>query len=211
MSSMAQTSSATIASSKRNPLVGWSAIASGLAFVIAGQKPYFPSSLSLVLLIATLALYLGMVPVARWLASGLMARDSGERARIIRVGEIAGVAGAVIAAATAILALPHWLPAVPAQILNTTALGVIGLWLAFSNTLVFRARLYNRVLAVIGVVAGVIWLLVAVVMWTELMTSASGSAVSALETFRALGGYIASGLYLIWAVWLGVWLLVRKR
>ena len=64
---------------------------------------------------------------------------------------------------------------------------------------------------IIGVVAGVIWLLVAVVMWTELMTSASGSAVAALETFRALGGYIASGFYLIWAVWLGVWLLVRKR
>ena len=211
MSSMAQPSSATIASSKRNPLVGWSAIASGLAFVIVGQKPYFPSSLSLVLLVATLALYLGMVPVARWLASGLVARDSGERARIIRVGEIAGVAGAVIAAATAILALPHWLPAVPAQILNTTALGVIGLWLAVSNTLVFRARLYNRVLAVIGVVAGVIWLLVAVVMWTELMTGVSGSVVSTLETFRALGGYIAAGLYLIWALWLGVWLLVRKR
>ena len=125
--------------------------------------------------------------------------------------EIAGVAGAVIAAATAILALPHWLPAVPAQILNTTALGVIGLWLAVSNALAFRARLYNRVLAVIGVVAGVIWLLVAVVMWTELMTGASGSAVSTLETFRALGGYIASAFYLIWAVWLGVWLLVRKR
>jgi hypothetical protein len=43
------------------------------------------------------------------------------------------------------------------------------------------------------------------------MTGASGSAVSTLETFRTLGGYIASGLYLIWAVWLGVWLLVRKR
>ena len=147
MSSLAQPSSATIASSKRNRLVGWSAIASGLAFVIVGQKPYFPSSLSLVLLVATLALYLGMVPVARWIASGLVARDSGERARIIRAVEIAGVAGAVIAATTAILALPHWLPAVPAQILNITALGVIGLWLAVSNVLAFRARLYNRVLA----------------------------------------------------------------
>ena len=154
MSSLAQTSSATIASSKRNRFVGWSAIASGLALIIVGQKPYFPSSLSLVLLVATLALYLGMVPVARWIASGLVARDSGERARIIRAVEIACVAGAVIAATTAILALPHWLPAVPAQILNTTALGVIGLWLAVSNVLAFRARLYNRVLAIIGVVAG---------------------------------------------------------
>jgi hypothetical protein len=211
MNSLAQPSSATIASSKRNRFVGWSAIASGLAFVIVGQKPYFPSSLSLVLLIATLALYLGMVPVARWIASGLVARDSGERARVIRVGEIAGVAGALIAAATAVLALPHWLPAVPAQILNTTALGVIGLWLAVSNALVFRAWLYNRVLAVIGIVAGAIWLLVTVVMWTELMTSASGSAVSALETFRTLGGYSASALYIIWAIWLGVWLLIRRR
>jgi hypothetical protein len=127
------------------------------------------------------------------------------------VGEIAGVAGALIAAATAVLALPHWLPAVPAQILNTTALGVIGLWLAVSNALVFRAWLYNRVLAVIGIVAGAIWLLVTVVMWTELMTSASGSAVSALETFRTLGGYSASALYIIWAIWLGVWLLIRRR
>jgi len=143
MSSLAQPSSATIASSNRNRLVGWSAIASGLAFVIVGQKPYFPSSLSLVLLIATLAFYLGMVPVARWIASGLVARDSGERARIIRAVEIACVAGAVIAATTAILALPHWLPAVPAQILNTSALGVIGLWLGAADVLAFRARLYN--------------------------------------------------------------------
>jgi len=205
MSSLAQPSSATIASSKRNRLVGWSAIASGLAFVIVGQKPYFPSSLSLVLLIATLAFYLGMVPVARWIASGLVARDSGERARIIRAVEIACVAGAVIAATTAILALPHWLPAVPAQILNTTALGVIGLWLAVSNVLAFRARLYNRVLAIIGVVAGMIWLLIALIMWTELLTG-----VATLETFRALGGYIAAAFYLIWALWLGIWLLVHK-
>jgi len=205
MSSLAQPSSATIASSKRNRLVGWSAITSGLAFVIVGLKPYFPSSLSLVLLIATLAFYLGMVPVARWIASGLVARDSGERARIIRAVEIVGVAGAVIAAATAILALPHWLPAVPAQILNTTALGVIGLWLAVTNALAFRARLYNRVLAVIGVVAGMIWLLIALIMWTELLTG-----VATLETFRALGGYIAAAFYLIWALWLGIWLLVHK-
>ena len=211
MSSLAQTSSATIASSKRNRFVGWSAIASGLALIIVGQKPYFPSSLSLVLLVATLALYLGMVPVARWIASGLVARDSGERARIIRAVEIACVAGAVIAATTAILALPHWLPAVPAQILNTTALGVIGLWLAVSNVLAFRARLYNRVLAIIGVVAGMIWLLVALIMWTELLTGVSGSAVATLETFRALGSYIAAAFYLIWALWLGIWLLVHKR
>jgi hypothetical protein len=111
MSSLAQPPSATMASSTRNRFVGWSAMASGLALVIVGQKPYFPSALGLVLLVATLVLYLGMVPIARWIASGLVVRDSGDRARVIRVAEIAGVAGAVIAAATAILALPHWLPA----------------------------------------------------------------------------------------------------
>jgi hypothetical protein len=211
MSSLAQPSSATLASSKRNRLAGWSAIASGLALVIVGQKPYFPSALGLVPLVATLVLYLGMIPIARWTARSLAERNSGDRARAIRATEIAGVAGAVIAAATAILALPHWLPAVPAQILNTTALGLIGLWLAVSNALAFRALLSNRILTVIGALAGAIWLLVAVVMWSELLTGASGSAVATLETFRALGGYIASGLYLIWAVWLGVWLLVRKR
>lgn len=211
MSSLAQPSSATIASSKRSRFVGWSAIASGLALVIVGQKPYFPSSFSMILLIATLALYLGMVPVARWIASGLVARDSGGRVRVIRAVEVVGVAGAIVAAAAALLAAPHWLPAVPAQILNTTALGVIGLWLAASNMLAFSTRLYNRVLAVIGVLTGTLWLLVSVVMWTELVTGASGSIVSALETFRALGGYIASALYIIWAIWLGVWLLIRRR
>ena len=56
-----------------------------------------------------------------------------------------------------------------------------------------------------------IWLLVALIMWTELMTGVSGSVVATLETFRALGGYIAAAFYLIWALWLGIWLLVRKR
>ena len=211
MNSVAQTSTTSIAQPRRNRLAGWSAIASGLALLIAGEKPYFPSSLSLVLLVSALAFYLGMIPIARWIARGLAERENGDRVRVIRAAEIAGVAGAAIAALTAILALPHWLSAVPAQILDTSALGVIGLWLVVSSVLAFRARLYNRALAIIGALAGVSWLLAAVIMWIELIAGTLGSLVSAIETVRLLGGYLGSAFYLIWAVWLGIWLLVRKR
>jgi hypothetical protein len=211
MNSLAQTSSATLARPQRNRFVGWSAIASGVALIIVGEKPYFPPSLSLFLLVSTLAFYLGMIPIARWMARRLAAADSGEQSRIIGATEIAGVAGAVVAAATAILALPHWLAAVPTQVLDTSALGVIGLWLIGANALAFRTRLLNRVLAILGALAGVSWLLVAVIMWVELLAGNLGSLASALETVRALGGYVASALYLIWAVWLGMWVLIRKR
>jgi hypothetical protein len=211
MNSAAQTSTTSIAQPRRNRLAGWSAIASGLALLIAGEKPYFPSSLSLVLLVSALAFYLGMIPIARWIARGLAERENGDRVRVIRAAEIAGVAGAAIAALTAILALPHWLSAVPAQILDTSALGVIGLWLVVSSVLAFRARLYNRALAIIGALAGVSWLLAAVIMWIELIAGTLGSLVSAMETVRLLGGYLGSAFYLLWAVWLGIWLLVRKR
>jgi hypothetical protein len=127
------------------------------------------------------------------------------------VAEIAGLIGAGVAAATAIFAAPHWLPAVSAQILDTSALGVIGLWLILANGLAFRTRLFNRVLAALGLLAGLGWLLAAVIMWAELLTDARGSLVPALENLRILAGYVSSALYLIWAVWLGIWLLVRKR
>jgi hypothetical protein len=211
MNSLAQPSSATLAQPRRDRFVGWSAIASGVALIIVGEKPYFPPSLSLFLLVSTLAFYLGMIPIVRWMAHGLAARDSGDQSRIIRATEIAGVAGAVVAAATAILALPHWLPAVPAQILDTSSLGVIGLWLAVSTAQAFRARLYNRALAVVGALAGVSWLLAAVIMWVELMAGNLGSLIATLETLRTLTGYVGSAFYLIWAVWLGIWLLIRKR
>jgi hypothetical protein len=211
MNSVAQTSTISIARPRRNRLVGWSAIASGLALLIAGEKPYFPSSLGLVLLVSALAFYLGMIPIAQWIARGLAERENGDRERVIRAAEIVGVAGAAIAALTAILALPHWLSAVPAQILDTSALGVIGLWLVISSVLAFRARLYNRALSIIGALAGVSWLLAAVIMWIELIAGTIGSLVSAIETVRLLGGYLGSAFYLIWAVWLGIWLLVRKR
>jgi len=211
MNSLAQPSSATLAQPRRDRFVGWSAIASGVALLIVGEKPYFPPSLSLFLLVSTLAFYLGMIPIARWLARGLAQRDSGEQSRIIRATEIAGVAGATVAAATALVALPHWLPAVPAQILDTSALGVIGLWLIVANALALYLRLYNRVLAVLGALAGVGWLLAAVIMWFELIAGNLGSLVPTLETFRTLAGFVASAFYLIWAVWLGIWLLLRKR
>src|SRR5262249_50690346 len=100
MNSLAQTSSAPLAQPQRNRFVGWSAIVSGVALLIVGEKPYFPPSLSLVLLVSTLAFYLGMIPIARWMARGLAQRDSGDRARVISATEVAGVAGAAVAAAT---------------------------------------------------------------------------------------------------------------
>jgi hypothetical protein len=211
MNSLAQTPSAPVSQPQRDRFTGWAAIASGVALIIVGQKAYFPPSWSLVLLLGTLALYLGMLPAIRWIAQGLAARNRGEAVRVMRMAEIAGLTGAGVAAVTALLALPHWLPAVPAQILDTSALGVIGLWLLVANALAFRLRLFNRALAALGVLAGLSWLLAALIMWAELLTSARGSHVPALENLRLLAGYVGAACYLIWALWLGIWLLLRKR
>ena len=211
MNSLAQPSPAMMSWLQRNRMVGWSAIASGLLLIIVGEKPYLPSSWSLVPLVGALALYLGMIPIVRWMTQGLAAREGGDVGRVIRVAEIAGLAGAGVATVTALLALLRWLPAVPAQILDTSALGVIGLWLIVVNALAFRLRLVNRALAVLGVLVGVGWLLAALIMWAELLTGARGSLVSALENVRLLTSYVGSACYLIWAVWLGIWLLIRKR
>jgi hypothetical protein len=215
MNTLARTTpSATTSVAQRSRFVGWSAIASGVALIIVGEKPYFPPSLSLLLLIATLVLYLGMLPIVRWVAAGLAARDSSHGASgpgTARVAEIIGITGVLIAVATALFALPHWLPAVSAQILDTSSLGVIGVWLLAANVLALGARLFNPVLAVLGVLAGLGWLLAAVVMWVELTAGDLGSLTSTLEGVRTIGGYLAEALYLIWALWLGIWLLVRKR
>jgi hypothetical protein len=215
MNTLARTTpSATTSVAQRSRFVGWSAIASGVALIIVGEKPYFPTSLSLLLLIATLVLYLGMLPIVRWIAAGLAARAISHGATgpgTARVAEIIGIAGVLIAVATALLALPHWLPAVSAQILDTSSLGVIGVWLLAANVLALGARLFNPVLAVLGVLAGLGWLLAAVVMWAELTAGDLGSLTSTLEGVRTIGGYLAEALYLIWALWLGIWLLVRKR
>jgi len=55
------------------------------------------------------------------------------------------------------------------------------------------------------------WLLAALIMWVELVAGDLGSLVPTLETIRTLASYIASAFYLIWAMWLGIWLLLRKR
>jgi hypothetical protein len=67
------------------------------------------------------------------------------------------------------------------------------------------------VLAVVGALAGVSWLLAAAIMWVELLAGNLGRLVTTLETLRTLAGYVGSAFYLIWAVWLGIWLLIRKR
>jgi hypothetical protein len=221
MNTLARTTpSATTSVAQRSRFVGWSAIASGVALIIVGEKPYFPPSLSLLLLIATLVLYLGMIPIVRWVAAGLAARNISHGASgaegatgpgTARVAEIIGITGVLIAVATAVFALPHWLPAVSAQILDTSSLGVIGVWLLAANVLALGARLFNRVLAALGVLAGLGWLLAAVIMWVELTAGDLGGLTSTLEGARTIGGYLAEALYLIWALWLGIWLLVRKR
>jgi hypothetical protein len=79
------------------------------------------------------------------------------------------------------------------------------------NAFAFRIQLVNRVLAVLGALAGVSWLLAAVIMWAELMTGARGSITPTLEDVRTFAGYVGSACYLIWALWLGAWLLLWKR
>lgn len=191
--------------------VGWSAVASGIALLIVGEKPFFPASFSLFILIASLVLLLGMIPIAMWIANSLAARTTNTSAQTARAAEYVGIAGALVAAATALLSLPRWLPAVPAQILETSMFAVIGVWLLIANVQSFGAHLYNRVLAIFGVLAGLCWLLSASIMWIELAIPNLGSAIPTLETLRMVGGYLAQAFYLVWALWLGIWLLVRKR
>ena len=205
------TSSTTLSPPRRSRGVGWSSVATGVALIIVGEKPYFPASFSLLILLTTLVLYLGMIPVARWIANGAAARDLGDGARVARAAEVIGITGVLVAAATAALALPRWLPAVPAQVLDTSSLGVIGLWLLVANALALRLRLFNRALAVLGALSGLSWLLAAVIMWAELAAGNLGTLIPTLEAIRMIGGYLAELFYLLWVLWLGIWLLVRKR
>ncbi len=215
MESLAQTTfTAPEARSQRRRGVGWSAIASGVALIIVGEAPYFPSSFGLVLLGASLVLFLGMIPIAIWINSGVVVRDTGSGATLSRMAVvvgIVGIVGIVVSAVVAILLLPRWIPAVQAQIVSTSTLGVIGIWLLLANLLALRLRLFNRVLAALGMLAGLGMLLSAVVMWVELSAGNLGGAVATLENLRMLGGYLGEALYIIWALWLGIWLLVRRR
>lgn len=211
MESLAQTTfAAPDTRAQRRRFVGWTTIASGVALIIVGEKPFFPASFSPFILIASVVLFLGMLPVASWLANGTRARA--ERSAVAaRIAEWTGFVGVFGALATAILALPHWLPAVSAQVLETSSFGVIGAWLLLANVLAFRARLINRVLAILGAIAGLGFILGAAIMWVALIAGDLGSAVSTLEGIRMLGGYLGQGLYIIWALWLGIWLLVRRK
>lgn len=198
---------ASLASSRLGRLAGRLAIASGIAVVLLTVQIYVPASFDLLFLLITLVFFLGMVPTVVWIASGLAARDQGN---VPRVAEMIGLTGVAIAVATAIFALPQWLPAVAAQILATSALGVIGLWLTIANVLGFRSRLLNRVLAALGILAGLAWLAVALTMWVELLAGDLGSLTAILEGVRSTGSYVALAFYLVWALWMGIWL-VRKR
>lgn len=212
MESLAQTTfAAPDTRAQRRRFVGWTTIASGVALIIVGEAPYFPSSLGLVLLAATLVLFLGMIPIAIWINSGVVARDTGSGATLSRVAVLVTIVGIVVSVVVAILLLPRWIPAVQAQIVTTSALGAIGIWLLLANLLALRLRLFNRVLAALGMLAGLGMLLSAVVMWVELSAGNLGGAVSILETVRVLGVYLGEALYIIWALWLGIWLLVRRR
>ena len=201
--------SATGAQPKRG--VGWLAVAGGLALIFAGQKAFYPASFGPFIFLATLVLYLGMIPIASWMANSLAARITPRGTGLVRAAQILGIIGALAAAATALLAFQRWLPAVPAQIAETSSLGVIGLWLLIANVQAFRARLFNRVLALFGVLIGVGWLLATAIMWAELSLGSLGGLVATLENLRQYGGILAQLFYLIWALWLGIWLLVRKR
>src|SRR5258706_14852437 len=94
MNTLARTTSSAMPSvAQRSRFVGWSAIASGVALIIVGEKPYFPTSLSLLLLIATLVLYLGMIPIVRWVAAGLAARDISHGASGAGTAHVAEIIG----------------------------------------------------------------------------------------------------------------------
>jgi hypothetical protein len=195
----------------RAPRVGWLTIASGLALIIAGEAPYVPSSLDWLVLITTLMVFLGMIPVANWLANGQRGHDGGTGSGVARAVSIVGIAGVVAVSAAAVGATLGLLSAVPATILDTSARGVVGLWLLVANGLALRARRFNRVLALLGALAGVGWLVGALSMWVELTAGNPGGLLATLETTRQTGGALAEAGYLIWALWLGIRLLLRRK
>lgn len=209
MNSLAQSTSTTGQPIPRSGrIAGGSAILSGIALVLLSEQMYLPSSFDLLFFLFTLVFLLGLIPAIRWMGQWLAAHDTGNGSR---VAEFVGLAGVAVAIATAAVALPHWLSPVPAQILTTSALGVIGLWLVLANGASFRTRLINRALAVFGVLGGLAWPVAAIVMWIELASGDLGGLTQALEGIRSIGGYVALAVYLIWTLWLGIWLLVRKR
>jgi hypothetical protein len=189
---------------------GWSALASGgstiAAIVALVVGPLLDDrAASALILILALVLFLGMIPIAMWLARSAAANQAGVA---VAVGVI-GVAGVLGSIAKALLVMPNAIPAVPAQILETSALGAIGLWLIVADPLALRSRSLGSALAILGIVAGLGWFLPAAIMWLDLTLGDLGSLTPVLEAIRTIGGMLAELLYTIWALWLGVRLVRR--
>ncbi|HET8906032.1 MAG TPA: DUF4386 family protein [Ktedonobacterales bacterium] len=191
---------------QRTRLIGWLTFATFLGVFIAGEAPYFPSSLSLIVLAGILLMLFGMIPVAVWLGD----REAAAGAGIARAAEWIGIAGMLGGVAGGTLLLEHWMSGNVAQIIQTTSLGAVGVWLVVANALAFRGRLINRVLAVLGIAAGVGWLVPALIMWVEVSVGDPGGATPTLEAIRVSAEFFEI-FYLIWAIWLGIWLIRRKH
>jgi hypothetical protein len=191
---------------QRTRLIGWLTIATLLGVIVAGEAPYFPTSLSLIVVVGILIMLLGMIPVAIWLGD----REAVDGTAVARAAEWIGIAGMIGGVLGGVLLLEHWMSASVAQIIQTTSLGAVGLWLILANVLAFRGRLFNRVLAVFGVLAGLGWLTPALIMWIELVVGDLGGLTPTLEAIRA-NAQLLEIMYLIWAIWLGIWLVRRQH
>lgn len=187
---------------------GWSALVCGVATVVALvlaftlRPPLSPTGAALVLT-PQLVFYLGMIPVALWLW-GATRTSAPTFAGIAITCAIVGVAGTVF-----VTALPNVLFAVTEQIIATTMLGAMGLWLILAGALGRSRDALGRALAVMGVIIGLGWLLPALIMYLDLAVGAVGGLTAVLEGIRNYGGYLSQLLYTIWAIWLGIRLLRR--
>jgi len=188
---------------------GWSALASGgsaIAMIVAlALGPLLDESVANALMVVlALVLFLGMIPIAVWLS-----RVAASAPGVARAAALVGIAGVLGSVAKAFLVMPHALPMVSAQILETSAFGAIGLWLIVACLIAPLNSSLGRALAILGVVAGLGWLLPAVIMWAELALGALGDLTPVLEAIRTIAGILAELLYTIWALWLGVRLMRR--
>ncbi len=202
-------SSVALKPSARAWYAGWSALASGgfaIATIVAlALAPLLDEGVGDALMLAlALVLFLGMIPVAVWLS-----RSAASAPGVARAAALVGIAGVLGSVAKALLVMLHALPMVSAQILETSALGAIGLWLLVADPLALRSRSLSRALAILGVVAGLGWFLPAAIMWLDLTLGDLGGLTPALEAIRMIGGILAELVYIIWALWLGVRLVRR--